>query len=322
MKIVDIQGNRERIKKLAAQTTGQRVYPRTTLLTYGKSRSGKTELLATFPRPLILADSTESGWKTIESMDSSKFYEPSWTPKVIGIETLDDFLKIQSDVAGFIQQYGALTLGVDSLTFLGDLVLAEMEKRGMGRTKDGNEDPRALYTRYKNLLRAFRIALHNLDVNVVWCCLESGIDEKTKQAGPLINGQSKDLFPAACDVYLYQTKLATSKGVRFYSHTTQYGAFSAGGRFGAKLPPMIEDLTYRKLVHYLYEDGQRKDAAQNSAVAAPPVETGEPPGEGETEPSGPTEETRETESLQKRPSIPAPAPRVPQRTPVAAATRR
>lgn len=313
MKTVDIAANRTRIKQLAGQS-GPRSYPRLTMLTYGKSRSGKTELLATFPRPLILADNAESGWKTIESMDEEKFFEPNWVPKVIAIESMDDFMNVQPEIGKLVQQYGAQTIGVDSLTFLGDMLLDQMEKKGMGKTKDGNDDPRALYTRYKNFLRAFRLSLHALPVNIVWCCLEAGIDEKTKLSGPLMNGQSKDLFPAACDAYFYQTKIATAKGVRFFTHTTQYGPFPAGGRFGGKLPTVIEDLTYKKLVYYAYENGLQKDLASTVAVEDQPSETEAP---------GDTEEPGETETLPKgRAPVPAPPPRQTQRTPVAAVVKR
>ena len=59
---------------------------RLTILIYGPTKSGKTEWIGTFPKLLVLAAGSESGWDTFQSMPAERLYDGKTLPEVWAID--------------------------------------------------------------------------------------------------------------------------------------------------------------------------------------------------------------------------------------------
>lgn len=202
---------------------------RVTVLSYGGLRSGKTRFLSSFPRPLVLADSTESGWTTIASVirrAPDLLFEPGVAPIVWAIEHPNDLLAAYPKIEALIARGQVLTVGLDSITFFANLKLAALK----GRT--GNFDPRQHYGELADFLVYVRQMLHQLPVNIVWTALDSPPDSDNPRGMPLIPGRTAKEFGGACDYVLYHRSLKEGWEIR----TRSFGTFSAGGRDEGALP--------------------------------------------------------------------------------------
>jgi hypothetical protein len=180
-------------------TPGKR--KRVTLCNYGPSRSGKTELAATFPRPLFLSDKMESGWETIRYMDKAKFYEPEHkTPsggpcEVWPIAKAEEMLESIPAVQQILQKEPNrwATIVIDSFTFYADSYFASLEL--LNRKAAGAKyDPRRTFQDLGSHLRWVMIRVHEitepLGINVVWLALEKPPGESGDPGGILLSGQS------------------------------------------------------------------------------------------------------------------------------------
>jgi AAA domain-containing protein len=229
---------------------------RITLCNYGASRSGKTQLAATFPRPLFLSDKGESGWETIRYMPVDLFYEPNHrTPsglscEVWPISTAQEMLESIPVVAEILRKepdrWG--TLVVDSLTFYADSYFAQLElnyRKAMGQ----KYDPRRAFQDLGSHLRWIMIRLHEitepLGVNVVWLALEKPPQESGDPGGILLSGQSALKTPARCDGLLYQRHYRAGADTVYEVHAQPFGIMPAGGRGFQVLPCPMVSPTYR-----------------------------------------------------------------------------
>ena len=211
---------------------------RLTAIVAGGSRTGKTHFLATWPRAVILADASEGGWTTIQHMPDESFYELGRLPEVYKIETIDDFM----EAVTYLEQNAAseqiATVGIDSLTFYGDMALNVFESE----CKDG----RQAYGKLGTHLRALMLRVHRLPFNVVWTALTKE-GEDGQLGGIAVAGQTASRAPARCDLWLYLNRGA----VEYEAHTQNFGGYKAGHRFGTLLPPMLKQPTYKQLEKYL-----------------------------------------------------------------------
>ena len=244
---------------------------RITALSAGDTRSGKTRFSATWPKPLVLADATEGGWATIESMDSSLFYEPDVVPIVWGIETVADFHKGIEDAKPLIAAGKVKTIVVSSITFLADLQLNWLYQ-SLNTT-----DTRKVYGQLGIDLRNWRVKVHGLNCNIVWEALLQEADENHPRR-PSIPGNQGPKFGAGCDyIFEFAKRMEKDRGVVFTIHTS---SGIAGGRDSGALPPILPVPTYRGLVACLQnrksvdvitdpEAIQAAAAAVPAAVVAP-----------------------------------------------------
>ena len=209
---------------------------RTTVLSYGDMRSGKTRWAATWPRPLFLSDATEGGWTTIKNMDPNALWEPNRVPRVWAIESAADMMQALGDVEPLIQSGEVMTLVVDSLTFYNDLYLAMLCRVAA----QGNRQPdmRRVYGNLGQHLRELRIRVHGLNVNVVWLCLAKLPDDSNPMGGPMISGQQAAKFSAGCDYIFYHRAYQPTPNDPHYFEirTRRWGQYAAGGRDEFQLP--------------------------------------------------------------------------------------
>jgi hypothetical protein len=250
---------------------------RITVTSYGASRSGKTEFAATFPRPLFLSDSTESGWETMRYMDPNKFYEPGhetpsggpcevW-PISNAADMMESLAKIEEIVPKNPNRWW--TLVIDSLTFYADCYYAALEQNAYKKSGGKPIDPRRLYGDLGSHLRYQMIRVHNLPFNIVWTCLNKESNDEGKNAGILLPGQNAQKTPARCDALFYHRQYRSGADTIWEMHTQPYGEFTAGGRGMGVLPNVIENPTYRMLEEKLgiVQHVPVKVVGENKAVA-------------------------------------------------------
>lgn len=224
---------------------------RLSVLSVGHTRSGKTRFAATWPRPLVLADVTEEGWTTIETMDPSLYYEPDVVPMVWGIETVADFHKGVEDARNLVAQGKIKTIIVSSLTFLADLQL---------NTIINNFGPGDNYKIYGQLgvdLRNWRVKVGGLNCHVIWETLIQSPDKEHPIPRLAIPGAQGAKFGAGCSYILEFTRSVDANGVATHAILTR--SMIAGGRDSGALPPVLPVPTYRGLVACL----QQRKAAEN-----------------------------------------------------------
>src|SRR5688572_12622502 len=161
----------------------------------GLSRSGKTECMATFPRMMILADETEHGYTTIQHMDADKFYEPDRPPEVFAIDSWAGLLSMVGQLEDMLKAdpFAFASIGVDSLTFFGDMLLGELiADPAARRGRDGEIDNRKLYDKVGTEFRALALRIHKMAVNVVWTALVKEPEPERGQPGGIaVAGQAR-----------------------------------------------------------------------------------------------------------------------------------
>ncbi len=195
---------------------------RLTCLSYGITGSGKTEFLSTWPNPVIFAAAAEGGHITVKYMDRSKWYDPKWNPleHVYSIATLNDFNSIVSAAKDEVNR-GAKTIGLDTATFLVDLLVNNVSARGFD-----------LWGEILAKMNKLRTDIYALGANVVWT---AALDTNTK--APAMQGQTATILPHCCDLVLYHTaeEEPTTKTTAFRAWTSPKNGYVARHRFGNKL---------------------------------------------------------------------------------------
>lgn len=194
--------------------------------------SGKTEFGASFPRPLIIADTIEGGWKTVSTMDRSKWFEPEREPIVKGIENLNDLTALMPVMDQLISQGLVCSVIFDAFSFYVDFFL-----RGVLNAM-AKPDNRQAYGILGNHLVNVRSDLHSRPVNVVWNALCKHPDEDDPKGRPMIPGKQGDKFSAGVD-FLFHSRVEQKKEggkivrTEYQLRTQQFNAYIAGNRLGA-----------------------------------------------------------------------------------------
>lgn len=128
------QTNKPQSPALRPEPTTEQISYGVKLLCYGRSKTGKTRLIATFPKPLLLVG-TEDGTKSIAtSRKLKKKYKGGWeihTLYVAGKELGIDFCKLHNseqinELSAIVKPEGYKTIGVDTAGGVQDLILKEV----------------------------------------------------------------------------------------------------------------------------------------------------------------------------------------------------
>lgn len=244
--------------------------PQLTILNYGDTRTGKTTLLGSFPRPLIIADSTEGGWKSVFTMNKDNWFEPNVEPIVWGVDTMNDLSTMYAKLDQLIASGRIFTIGFDAFSFYCDFFLAGLIRM---QTKPDN---RAAYGQLGLHLRDVRVQLQQRRASVVYNCLAKHPDADDTKGRPLIPGQQADKFSAGVDMLLYSRLERVNKQETYYVHTRQYGGYIAGTREGInsdRLPDPFSG-TYVDLITAL---GYDVDAVRASLPPLPAAKSAAKP---------------------------------------------
>jgi hypothetical protein len=204
-------------------------------LPYGVTRSGKTHWAATLPRPLIIADVAESGYKTILNMDREQWFEPDVEPLIIGIDQMSDIANLMA-ANGRVDQLIACgrikSIVFDAFTYYCDMFLAFLTRL------DTKGDNRKIYGDLGKHLRELRTITGSKGVNVAYCCLEQPPDAEQGTKGlPQIPGNQGGKFAGGVD-FLWHAKFRNviDKGqvvdVVREMRTRPDGPWIAGNRLG------------------------------------------------------------------------------------------
>lgn len=252
-----------------------------TLLLYGDMRSGKTRFAATMPRPLFLAEHSEGGWTTIQTMDRSLWYEPNFPPIVKTIENVGDLVPLVQTARDLIKSGRVQTVVVDSITFYADLYLAFLTQ-GLLPEK---QDPRQIYGKLGVHLREKRVEVHRLGVNVAWLALAADPDDDHPNIRPMIPGKEGAKFGAGCSFILYFRKIKASRdggAAREYFDifTRNEGKAIAGGRDGGTLPSPLPGNTYRDFMAAFDATRIVTPAAALVSPTGAPIASARPQGAG------------------------------------------
>lgn len=206
---------------------------RHTVFSYGDTRTGKTRWAATWPKPVFLSEASEGGWSTIEVMPSEAFHDPEVKPLIYAMDTITD---INDAIANLVPQLikagKCQTVVLDSLTFVTDLFLARLSE---------SKDPRQDYQALQSYLRALRVNLHALPVNVLWLGLVQAPDaEKGLPGLPLMAGsKNAPRFVAGCDNVLYHRTQGVGGGLNYEIRTRPFAGHMVGTRW-----PLPDPLGY------------------------------------------------------------------------------
>lgn len=220
-----------------------------TFMFYGDSRTGKTRMLATFPKPLIIADASERGYETIAWMAKSSpelFYDPAVLPEVWAVADAKEMAEAIGDAETQMRANPARwrTVGFDSLTFIADSYMA------MIAANQGDKfDPRRAYGDLAQRLSFLMTRANQLPAHVVWTSLAKNpdVDEKGNAvgaAGLLLAGQTADKAPARCNYWFYFTAFGNGQ---FAVRTRKYGRYPAGGRDMGALADPLPEASYRAI---------------------------------------------------------------------------
>lgn len=255
--------------------------PVNTFVVYGDTRTGKTVWGATFPRPLIIGDSTEGGYSSVQNMDRALWFEPDVEPIIKVVENMNDMMHLIPVLKDLIARKRVLSIVFDAFTYYCDFYLAKLIKV---QTDAGKApDNRQAYGSLGVHLRELRTSLHSLGVNVMWNCLAKHPDAEDPKAGPLIPGQQSQKFSAGVD-FLFHSRLEQVKvqGVitetKYLISTKQYGKYIAGNRLGTKAEQLPDPFvgTYADLLEFLGYDLAAVRAAMPKIQPGPTAVAGKP----------------------------------------------
>lgn len=223
-----------------------------TFFCYGQTRSGKTRFAGTFPNVLVIADASERGYTTLETMPEVDYYHAENPPVVLPVKNQEQMALALTTAERWVRQGYIETVVIDSVTFYANTYLTVEKTRS--RAAVGTVDTRALYGALAEHMANVRIQIHSWPCHVIWTALMSPPDDH-KGGGPLLAGSSRDSFPAGCDhIFIHRAWEAMSEATEdapaepytvYEIRTRPWAKYIAGSRDGGKLPDPIFFPTFR-----------------------------------------------------------------------------
>ena len=184
------------------------------VLLSGLGTSGKTTICASLPNPVFVVDVSESGYKTLSSIDRNWFWDPNKMPTIWGVEdSLQDFPKMLNDLENMAAsgRMPFTSLVIDPISILADRYVAEKIRAEPGR------DNRQIYGDLGNQLRNMILRIHALPLHVVWT---AHVQTEGEAPGLAIPGQMGDKFPAYCDCkWMARVNIKPNQAPQYELHT-------------------------------------------------------------------------------------------------------
>lgn len=210
-------------------------------MTFGVSRVGKTAFNASFPRPAFFCSEREGGFKTIQTMDRSLWYEANMPPLIYGISSMKEFLPYFNEVRQHIQTGRVKTIVLE-LSFYSDDVI-----RSSPKSNNGWAPYKLLEDHIIWLDAQVKQIAKTKPVRLAYNALAAPPD-KADKGGIIIAGKAlAGKLPAATDFLAYLTTEERNKKIERTLHLQPYGVYPAGHRYGPRLPAFVREPTFRKL---------------------------------------------------------------------------
>lgn len=217
------------------------------VLDFGEQGSGKTTLIGTFPKPIVL-DCNEEGTKSIRGQGHKRVRITSWND----LMTIYWYLKTR--------KHPFLSVGLDTTTGLADLAMAHV------MAEDGHDGLpiKKHWGMMTGMLRNGLILFRNLPMHVVFTAQMRRLDEddleedETKIIVPSLSQAVRNSIGAAVDIIGYSYIKEIEKEVKpgKYKSTFEYrmriGPHTSiltkvRTEKGVKYPSIIKDPTFDKL---------------------------------------------------------------------------
>lgn len=214
------------------QATG--VPPRLRVFLYGHTRSGKTRVAASFPRPLFIFPKNENGEITLAGSNLP----------YVKVATRDDVKKVLDELlaahkSGRLREYGD-TIVLESLTHIARFVEMEL-------TNSGARDMKGQWGHMDSFFKHVLDVLWQLDANVVCTSLvatRTAKDGTLISAGPDLPGKTSSIFASSADILGYCAQSVTGQGPVFTTALMKQGEFDAGTRIPTMAPSIYQDFNY------------------------------------------------------------------------------
>lgn len=212
-----------------------------TSLWYGMYRAGKTRFCATFPRVAWFGSEREGGFETIRWMPPTDFYEPAYPPMTFGVNNPAEMLRDLNTIVMPLVQKGRIRTIVMELSFYSDDMIRE-------RTLGGDNTWAKYGDLEAHVIHVDAMLKKVPGVRVAYNALAGSEDDKKKPGNVVIAGKALSRkMPALCDMIGYMRQEETDGKVDHLIHTTAFGNFPAGHRYGDRLPPLLRNPTFRTL---------------------------------------------------------------------------
>lgn len=214
------------------QATG--VPPRLRVFLYGHTRSGKTRIAATFPRPLFIFPKNENGEITLAGTGIPYVKVASRDEMNAA---LDELLAVHK--AGRLREW-ADTIVVESLTHVARFVEMEL-------TRSGARDMKGQWGYMDSFFKHLVDVLFQLDAHVVLTSLASikaAKDGTILSAGPDMPGKSASIYASSADILGYCSQMSTGQGSIYQTALIKQGEFDAGTRIPTMPPGIYQNFNY------------------------------------------------------------------------------
>lgn len=210
------------------------VPPKLRVFLYGHTRSGKTRIAATFPRPLFIFPRNENGEIALAGTGHPYI-------KVASREemnaALDELLAVHK--AGRLRKW-ADTIVVESLTHVARFVEMEL-------TRSGAREMKGQWGYMDSFFKHLLDVLWQLDAHVVCTALatmKAAKDGTILSAGPDMPGKSASIFASSADILGYCSQMSTGQGSIFQTALIKQGEFDAGTRIPLMPQGIYTDFNY------------------------------------------------------------------------------
>lgn len=238
--------------------------PRYTFCSYGPTGTGKTTFAVTFPRPVFLSETSESGYESLRGLSDEVLFESGVKPIIIGIEKMNDMAIAREALAPHIASGMVQTVVIDSLTFYADLYLNYLFAIHAGAQGANFK----AYGALGQHLRDLRVRWHGMGCNVVSLCLPQDPTEDSPVGLPSIPGKEASKFGASCDFLLYHRHDRFKQGTDFVDnfelHSKPFGKYVARARLAIgreEIPNPMKNPSYSALITALGYDAEATRAA-------------------------------------------------------------
>jgi len=247
---VDTTDYSEVIKRI--KSVDEELLSKMTAVFWGRTGTGKTTLLSTFPKPILILDMREEGTDSVANLGKDV--------KVIVIQDWNEIEQIYWYLKG--GKHGFKTIGWDTVSQSQDLCIREvMRKSGK---KPGDHMSEGTWGTVSSKLKYWLLEYRDLPMNVVFNAHDrvNKVDEDEEQLIPEVGPQvipsvAKTMTGAVKVIghtFIKEVTKKTSKGLEVYNEyrlrISPHSIYQARIRkpMGAYAPSTIKDPTYEKLV--------------------------------------------------------------------------